>query len=108
MKLLFCCAANLNRSPTFEDYFKKNHPEYEVRSAGIYAGYPYQVNEELCEWADIIYVMDLSQTMHFHYKYPDHFQKVRTIGISDQYDRNDIELIHLIEFWLKHIVDRVR
>ena len=103
MKLLFVCAANTQRSPTFEAYFKKNHPEYEVMSAGVYAGFPNQVNEEICEWADLIYVMDLSQTMFFYEKYPHHVQKVRTIGISDQYDRDDPELIRLIEFWLKNI-----
>ena len=106
MKLLFVCAANLNRSPTFETYFKKNYPEYEVMSAGIYAGYPNQVNEELCNWADIIYVMDLSQTMFFYSKYPDHIEKLRTVGISDQYDSDDPELISIIDFWLQHIANR--
>jgi len=100
MKLLFVCNANLNRSPTFENYFKKNFPQHETRSAGIYYGYPYQLNEELMEWADKIFVMDQSQKKHMYYRYAMHRKKVEVVGISDEYDPDEINLIELIDFWL--------
>ncbi len=83
MKILFICAANTQRSPSFENWFKKNKSQYEVRSAGIYFGYPYQINEEILLWADKIYLMDLSQEMHISRKYPEFLNKCEIIGCSD-------------------------
>ena len=90
---------NLNRSPSFEHWFRKNHPEHEIRSAGTYYGYPTQVNEECLEWADKIYTMDLEQEMFIAEKYPKYINKVKTIGISDDYDPDSPQIIRLIEYW---------
>ena len=101
MKILFVCNANLNRSPTFEKWFKKHKPEYEVRSAGIYYGYPHKLNKELFEWADDVYIMDLEQAIFIDEHFPKYRLKYEIIGISDQYDPDDPNLIRLIEFWVK-------
>jgi len=99
-KLLFVCAANINRSPTFEKYFRNHYADkYEVRSTGTYHGYPYKI-EEVIEWADVVYVMDLSQAKHIKYRFPEEYKKVKVIGISDQYDTNDPALFELIKFWI--------
>lgn len=104
MKILFVCNANLNRSPTFEKYFKKHLPQHEAKSAGIYYGYPHQLNEELMEWADKVFVMDYSQKKHIFYRYRSHYNKVEVIGISDEYDPDDKPLLDLIDFWLKEYI----
>lgn len=104
MKLLFVCNSNLNRSPTFEKHLKKRFPKYEIKSAGIYYGYPYQLNEELMEWADKVFVMDLSQKKHIFYRYRTQYKKVEVVGISDEYDPDDIALLDLIDFWLTEYV----
>ncbi len=101
MKILFICAANAQRSPSFENWFKENKPQYEIRSAGIYFGYPYQVNEEILLWADKIYLMDLSQEMHISRKYPEFLNKCEIIGCSDQYSRDSPEIKELIYYWAK-------
>ena len=98
-KILFVCACNLNRSPTFEHYFKKNHPELEVRSAGTLYGYPDMVDEKLLKWANKVYVMDLSQAKFIYDRYREFMKKVEVVGISDQYDPDDEALIVLIRFW---------
>lgn len=98
-KILFVCAANIQRSPSFENWFKNNKPQYEVRSAGIYFGYPHQVNSEILEWADNIYVMDLSQELFISRKFPEFMNKVETIGVSDQYSRDSSEIKEIIRYW---------
>jgi len=105
IKILFVCNGNAQRSPTFEKYFKK--PEfktaYDVRSSGIYSGYPYMVNQETVDWADKIYVMDLEQYKHIYRHYNEFKSKLEIVGISDQYMPDDPELIELIDFWFKGI-----
>jgi len=99
-KILFVCSANLNRSPTFEKFFKiKLSDKYDIRSAGTYYGYPYQINKDILDWADKVYVMDLSHSKFIYEKYPDSFHKIQIVGVSDQYDAESPELIRLIEFW---------
>jgi predicted protein tyrosine phosphatase len=99
-KLLFVCAANLNRSPSFEHYFKKNLPQFNVKSCGVYYGYPERLNEKLLKWADIVYVMDLSQEMFIANTFKEYLKKVKVIGVSDQYDPDSFDLIEVIEFWI--------
>lgn len=98
-KLLFVCMGNLNRSPTFERWFKKNRPQYEVKSTGT-AYNPTGIQRGiLFTWADKIFVMDLSQEMYIAQYYPKHISKVEVIGISDQYDPDEHELILLVQYW---------
>jgi len=101
-KILFVCNGNTQRSPTFEKFFKAPQfaAVYDVRSAGIYSGYPYMVNQEVIDWADCIYVMDLEQYKHIY----QHYNVVsKMIGVSDQYMPDSEELIELIDFWFKYI-----
>lgn len=102
-KLLFVCAANAQRSPSFEIWFKANRPQYEVRSAGCYWGYPYRIDEEILSWADKVYVMDLEQEIFIARKYPEFLNKVEVIGVSDQYSRESPEINNLIWYWTKKV-----
>jgi predicted protein tyrosine phosphatase len=102
-RLLFVCAANIQRSPSFESWFKENKPQYDVSSAGIYWGYPIQVNEEILEWADKVYLMDLSQEMFIARRYPEYLRKCEIVGISDQYSRDSNEIKELIWYWCKKV-----
>ena len=98
--VLFICNANTIRSPTCERFFKasKLSEKYEFRSAGLYHGYPYQVNEELMRWAHLVFVMDQQQAKFIAERYGHPF--VEVIGISDEYDPDDPKLIELIEWWI--------
>lgn len=106
MKILFVCNGNINRSPTFEKYFKKHYPQYEIKSSGTHYGYPEKLCEHLLNWADKIYAMDLSQSEYIFKNYKKYWEKVEIIGISDQYDPDDPNLIKLIGFWIKELKNK--
>ena len=99
--LLFVCEANAQRSPTFEKWFKKNRPQYNVKSTGTAHGYPHALTEELLQWADTVWCMDLEQCKFIDRKFPDFIRKVKIVGCSDQYNRMSPQLCHLITFWVE-------
>lgn len=101
MKILFVCSGNCSRSPSFERWFKRERPQYDVRSAGIYHGYPYHVNSDILEWADKIYLMDLSHELFISRRYPESLPKCEVMGISDQYNPDSPEITELIWYWAK-------
>lgn len=105
MKVLFVCSANVNRSKAFEREFKKfykDHPDkVEIRSSGIYSysGYGYKLDRTILEWADVVYVMTVAHQMFIEKSYNEFINKVRVIGISDEYDVDDEALIEVINYW---------
>jgi len=99
VRFLFVCAGNVNRSPAFERYWKEKEPSTEVRSSGIYYGYPHSLNRDLLEWADFVVVMDLSQAKHIKEFYPEFYGKVEVAGVSDQYDVDDPLIKELFDLW---------
>lgn len=99
--ILFVCMANVNRSKTFAEWFEKNKPdEYEARSSGIYSySQPgYKLDQELLDWADKVYVMDIEQYIFIFNKFHEYIDKVKILGISDQYDYDSEYLKDLIEW----------
>ena len=99
--VLIVCQANLNRSPTVEKFAKKYYSgEFNVKSAGIDYGYPNQINQELLDWADMVWVMDLIQYKDIESLFERH-PPVLVLGISDQYDPDDPKLIDLLEWYFK-------
>ena len=101
--LLFVCERNEQRSPTFETWFRKNRPQYDVKSAGIFYYCPQKLTKELLEWADVVYVMDLGQEMFIARKFPEFLCKVIVIGCDDDYQRESSRLFKLIEYWVKKV-----
>lgn len=93
-KCLFICTANLQRSPTAERLFADCHG-IETRSAGTYANYGKQVNQEFIDWADFIFVMSEERDGHLSYL-KNNFslgeKKVYDLAIPDVYEENDNEL----------------
>lgn len=98
MKVLVVCNANLNRSPTVAKFLNENIKHIEAKDAGIYYGYPNIVNQKLLNWADFVYAMDLEQYKYIHDKFPKH-PRVWVLGISDNYNPHDPNLIELLEWY---------
>ena len=98
--LLFVCGGNEQRSPTFEIWFKKNRPEYDVKSAGILYYCSQRLTKELLEWADVVFAMDLEQEMFIARKFPEFLAKVVIVGCDDDYQRESSRLFKLIEYWV--------
>lgn len=99
--LLFVCEGNEQRSPSFEIWFKEHRPKYNVRSAGTDSVYFEQINKDILEWADRIFLMDLEQERFIGREYPEYIDKTEIIGCSDQYARGDPQLIRVIEYWVR-------
>ena len=99
--LLFVCEANAQRSPTFEIWFKENRPQYNVKSTGTAHGYPHALTEELLQWADTVWCMDLEQDRFIKRKFQDYYYKVKIIGCSDKYNRESLQVYRIIEHWVE-------
>lgn len=93
-KLLFVCMANVDRSPTAEWHFKK---EYDTKSCGIayYAATP--ITEELIDWADKIFCMEIHHTWKVKEMKPEAEYKLINLDIDDVYMRDSQTLIDKLE-----------
>lgn len=96
MKILFICSGGIQRSPTFAKWVN-NNSKHDAKSMGLWNN----PNYELLNWADKIYVMDLSHEIWFHKFRPKYLPKIKTIGISDQYQPDEEDLKELIEYWFQ-------
>ena len=56
-RVLFVCAANQWRSPTAEALYR-DHPQLEVRSAGIRPNARRRIGAGDIKWSDVIFVME--------------------------------------------------
>lgn len=99
LNLLFVCTGNVQRSPIFERWFRGNRLQYNVRSTGTAYGYPYRMTDDLLNWADKIFLMDLEQEMFIKQKFPEFLNKCEIIGCSDQYSSDSSKLKELIWYW---------
>lgn len=97
-KILFICNYNRFRSPTAQKIFSDS-PHLEVKSAGIFPHAIVQVSEELLEWADIIFVMEYSQTKYInkHFIGISERRPVICLNIEDEYNYMDPELVDLLK-----------
>ena len=98
-KLLFVCEGNEQRSPSFEKWFKENRPGYEVKSAGTAKALPGEINRDLLEWADRVFLMDLEQEIFIKREFPEFLSKCEIVGCSDQYSGYSEQLNRLIRYW---------
>ena len=106
--LLFLCSANLDRSPTAESLFKGNI-EYEARSCGLSLLAKKQATRTLIAWADTIFVMDERNDMHktlLTQRFPEAWYKeIVILVISNEFTRNDPELLRLLKLRLQNYID---
>lgn len=103
MNVLFICTANKLRSRTAEDHFTEKYPTVNFMSAGTdlkacMTQRTTPLEEFMLEWADVIYVME---NTHKNKIAKEHLNKVKVLGISDDYEYNQKELIDLLENKIK-------
>ena len=104
-KILFICAANVNRSPSAEFWFSMRNPENIYDSAGscraackIHGGK--FVSEDQLNWADRIICMDTRNKNDLNKLFSGEFdQKIEVADIADQYSFMQLQL--LFEFFDK-------
>ncbi|MES2439105.1 MAG: low molecular weight protein tyrosine phosphatase family protein [Verrucomicrobiota bacterium] len=96
--LLFICSQNKLRSPTAEAVFA-GMPGIDVDSAGLNNDAVVPLSPEQVEWADLIFVMEKEHRNKLHRKFKRHLngQRVIVLGIPDEYEYMDLDLIQLLK-----------
>jgi predicted protein tyrosine phosphatase len=94
LKLLFICGQNRYRSLTAERIYE-GFRGYDVKSAGTVPAARVRVNQELLEWADLIFVMELEQAQKLRRKFKEALDGKRVIclDIPDTYGYMNLGLI---------------
>lgn len=95
--ILFICSRNRLRSPTAETVFCERDG-WSVRSAGLANDADMPLSDEDVEWADVIFVMESVHRRKLSEKFGVLLknQRVVCLGIPDNYDYMDPELVRLL------------
>ena len=94
-RILFICTANIDRSRTAEDLYRRDE-RYEVRSAGVAPFATVPLTRDLLLWADRVFVMNEQEDRHrtlLHIRFPDVDRPVVDLDIEDRWPRGDPELV---------------
>lgn len=89
----------MDRSPTAESLFEHSK-DYEAKSAGIHPHAVRKVNQELINWADIIFVMSEKHDGHLSFlkqNFDLSGKKVYDLDIPDVYKKGDSDLVKLLK-----------
>ena len=100
--ILFVCSRNKWRSLTAETIYK-NHPNFNVKSAGTENSARVKINSKLIVWADLIFVMEKSHREKLFQNFNDESKNTEIVilEIPDIYKFMDKELIEEIEISVK-------
>lgn len=102
MNILFICMANIHRSRTAEYICQIKYPSHTFRSAGLSPKECLRnggrfCSESLLAWADLVYVMeDIHEKLLLQRATIDVSEKLRVLGVPDEYLFMQSELISLI------------
>ena len=95
-KVLFVCSQNRLRSPTAEQVFSARR-DLEVASAGTNNDAETPLDDELVEWADIIFVMERAHRNKLQKRFKKHLRaRVICLDIPDEYEFMDEGLVRLL------------
>ena len=103
--MLFVCSGNVDRSPTAEALLRGKE-EFEVKSAGTWAGARTVVSKELIDWADMIFVMEEHHKETLKQIDQSSGQKIVVLGIDDHYLKGDPELTKILKEKLSKYLGR--
>ena len=97
-RALFICSANKLRSPTAEHVFA-SWSGVETDSAGLNHDAVVVLSHDQIEWANVIFVMEQAHKNKLRKKHKAVLDEKRIIclGIPDEYEVMDPELIRLLE-----------
>ncbi len=98
MRVLFLCSKNKLRSPTAECVFAES-PKLEVDSAGLNKDAEIRLSDDQVLWADLIFVMERvhHRKLTRDYGHVLRGKKVVVLGIPDNYDFMDEELVMIFK-----------
>ena len=97
LRIVFVCTQNKLRSPTAETIFR-DHPGWEVASAGTDRTAETPLTRDLLEWADVAACMQKQHRDWIRGKIKGALSddKILILGIPDDYEYMDPELVALL------------
>ena len=106
--ILFVCARNKWRSPTAEKIYQKS-AKVHVRSAGVSKSARHKVNKNDLHWADCIIFMEAKYRARLLAENPDalRHKDVRVLGVEDNYQFMDDELIEILRDMIDPIINEI-
>lgn len=109
LRVLFVCTQNKLRSPTAEAVFS-GRPDLEVASAGTARDAEIPISRDLLEWADVAVCMEKAHREHLRQKFKGakSGERMLTLGIPDDYEYMDPELVRLLRNLVPHRLDKFR
>ncbi len=109
LRVVFICAQNKLPSPTAKAIFR-DMPGWEVTSAGTNRDAETPVSRDLLEWADVAVCMEKRHRdilrQSFKGVLPD--EHILTLGLPDDYEFMDPELIDMLRRLVPWQLERVR
>lgn len=108
--VLIVCTAGQHRSPTTERLLEERF-DMTAKSSGIHPQASQPVSQDLIDWSDYIIAMDERTDGHKSYledRFDTGDRPVYVFDIPDMYDKNDPDLISLLEDKLDAFVERVK
>jgi predicted protein tyrosine phosphatase len=109
LQVVFVCTQNKLRSLAAEAIFR-DRPDWEVASAGTGRDAPCPVSRDLLDWADVAVCMEKVHRdilrQRFRGALPD--DRILTLGIPDEYELMDPELVALLTRLVPHRLENKR
>jgi predicted protein tyrosine phosphatase len=107
MNVLFVCSRNRRRSLTAEALFS-GRAGLSVLSAGTRADAETVISADLVEWADLILAMEKHHRDDLTRRFGKLLQdrKIAILGIRDQFDYMDSELVRLLQQKVEKFITR--
>ncbi|NRQ44489.1 phosphotyrosine protein phosphatase [Rheinheimera sp. YQF-2] len=99
MNILFLCTANLHRSRTAEDFYRKVNSKHEYKSAGLSQKYCQRYGTTLCtiellKWAEKVFVMEETHVQRIaEHTGASYLSMIEVLEIEDVYQYMQPELI---------------
>jgi predicted protein tyrosine phosphatase len=105
--ILFVCGRNRWRSPTAQRLYA-NDSRVIARSAGVSGSSTHQISAADIEWADLILVMEDEYASWIRRNFRAlRLPPVKSLGIADEYEFMDAELVELIQNGVEPYIDQI-
>jgi len=95
-RVLFVCTGNIDRSPTAEAFLRRKEG-FEAQSAGTWINAPMRLTASLIDWADIIFAMEEQHRETILALRLEAKDKIIVLGIPNEYQKDDLELIKILK-----------
>ncbi len=105
-KLLFVCSSAVDRSPTAVGLFARSR-KYVAMAAGTHPDSARRVDQELIDWADMIFVMSEGTNRHLTFlreSFDTRGKKIYDLHIRDMYFKNDPRLIRILKARISKLI----